>query len=255
MSEFVVVIPVRMESSRLPGKPLAEIGGKPMVSWVVAQARRSSAGEVVVATDSERIADACATDGIDVAMTSASHASGTDRIAEVARSRGWPSERIVVNVQGDEPLLPPVLIDQVALLLEQDAGADIATLQTPFADATQYRSTHTAKVIADRRGNALYFSRAAIPHDAADGAPAIARRHVGIYAYRCQSLLELAAAAPCELERQERLEQLRALWLGQRIVVADACAVPAHGVDTPGDLEKIRTVAGRHPDEEHAPND
>ena len=250
MSDFTVVIPVRMQSTRLPGKPLVDICGRPMVLWVVDQAHRSRATAVIVATDSEQIADVCRTAGVDVEMTSTDHASGTDRVAEVARRREWPAERIVVNVQGDEPLLPPELIDQVAGLLIQTPGADIATLQTPPEDVAQFRSAHTAKVITDRRGYALYFSRAAIPAGAAGDVPASGRRHVGIYGYRGGSLLELAAAAPCELEQLERLEQLRALWLGLKIVVADSCAAPAHGVDTPEDLARIRELAAELADRE-----
>jgi len=252
MSDFVVVIPARMESSRLPGKPLVDICGRPMVLWVVNQAQCSNATEVIVATDSRRIAEACRSSGVDVEMTSAGHASGTDRIAEVARKRGWHQDRIVVNGQGDEPLLPPKLIDQVAELLERDPEADIATLQTPFLDADEFSSSNTAKVISDGQGNALYFSRAPIPTAVEGRVPALARRHVGMYAYRLLSLQALAAAEPCELEQLERLEQLRALWLGQRIVVADALAAPAHGVDTPADLERIRALAPQSVDHESA---
>lgn len=243
MTDFVVVIPARMQSTRLPGKPLADICGRPMVLWVVDRARRSKAAGVIVATDSDEIADVCRADGVDVETTSPSHASGTDRIAEVARRRDWSSDQIIVNVQGDEPLLPPELVDQVAGLLQQDPDADIATLQTPFADLEQFRSTHTAKVITDRNHNALYFSRAPIPASTGARVPTDARRHIGIYAYRCQSLCALASSAPCEIERLERLEQLRALWLGQRIVVADSCMAPAHGVDTQEDLDRIRVLA------------
>jgi len=232
-----------MESSRLPGKPLADIAGRPMLLWVVERARQSAAAEVIVATDSDRIVEVCDGAGVPVARTAASHRSGTDRIAEVATLRGWSSDLIVVNVQGDEPLIPPPVIDQVARTLAADAGADIATLQTPFADRVQFESPNTAKVITDGRGRALYFSRAPVPAGPGDGVPPAARRHIGIYAYRCGSLLELAAAPPCRLEEIERLEQLRALWIGQRIVVADAVEAPPHGVDTPADLEAIRRLA------------
>lgn len=239
----IVLIPARMQASRLPGKPLADIRGRPMILWVADRVRQSGAAEVIVATDSEAIAAACRTAGVAIEMTASEHASGTDRIAEVAARRSWPDDRIVVNVQGDEPLLPPALIDQVADLLAADPAADMATLQTPFVDAEQFVSPHTAKVVSSRSGYALYFSRAPIPAAATDAVPAGARRHVGMYAYRCRSLRLIAGTPPCELEKLERLEQLRALWLGQKIVVADARAEPPHGVDTPADLERIRLLA------------
>jgi len=243
LSEFVVVIPARMESTRLPGKPLADIRGRPMLLWVVEQSRQSGAKEVVVATDSDRIAAVCEAHGVAVELTAASHASGTDRIAEVARVRSWQDSLIVVNVQGDEPLIPPALIDQVAELLSDSAGADIATLQAPPESIDQFESRNTAKVISDQTGRALYFSRTPIPASVDGCVPSSARRHIGMYAYRCSSLLTLAATPPCELETQERLEQLRALWIGQCIIVADAVTAPAHGVDTPEDLVRIRALA------------
>ena len=246
-NDFVVVIPARMESTRLPGKPLADIAGRPMLLWVVERASSSAAAEVIVATDSDEIAQTCLAAGVTVELTDRAHASGTDRIAEVARRRRWDDRRIIVNVQGDEPLIPPALIDQVAALLTEEPTANIATLQTPVSDQAQFVSRNTAKVISDAAGNALYFSRAPIPVSTDDRVPQAARRHVGMYAYRCGSLLQLAATPPCEIEKLERLEQLRALWLGHRIVVADAVTAPAHGVDTPEDLERIRAraAAGR----------
>lgn len=242
MTDFVVVIPARYESSRLPGKPLADIGGRPMIAWVHGRARRSGAVEVYVATDDGRIADACRAFGAKVEMTAPGHASGTDRIAELAERLAWPDDRIVVNVQGDEPLLPPALIGQVAGLLAATPDADLATLVTPFQSRAEFDDVHTAKVVIDAAGFAMYFSRAPIPCSA-DGAPAAtARRHIGIYAYRTGKLKALAAAPPCALERAERLEQLRALYLGYRIAVADAVSAAAHGVDTPDDLEAIRAL-------------
>jgi 3-deoxy-manno-octulosonate cytidylyltransferase (CMP-KDO synthetase) len=232
-----------MESSRLPGKPLADICGRPMILWVADRAQRSAASEVVVATDSDEIAQVCRVAGVTVELTSSAHASGSDRIAEVAARRRWPDGQVVVNVQGDEPLLPPALIDQVAALLATHPRADIATLQTPVVDLAQFTSRDTAKIVADADGYALYFSRAGIPSAASGGLPAVARRHIGMYAYRCRSLRELAAAPPCDMEKIERLEQLRALWLGQKIIVADAVTEPPHGVDTPADLERIRHLA------------
>jgi 3-deoxy-manno-octulosonate cytidylyltransferase (CMP-KDO synthetase) len=245
VTNFIVVIPVRMESARLPGKPLADIGGRPMIAWVAQRANASLATEVIVATDSEHIKDACQSIGVAVEMTSSSHQSGTDRIAELARRREWSPDQIIINVQGDEPLLPPELINQVADLLSNFPTADIATLQTPLVDLAEFQSRNNAKVISDQDGWALYFSRAPIPAAAAGQIPTTARRHIGLYAYRCASLLSFAAAKVCDLEEFERLEQLRALWIGQRIVVADAVSDPPRGVDTAEDLDVVRAQAER----------
>jgi len=241
---FRVVIPARHASTRLPGKPLLPIAGEPMILHVQRLALRSGAAEVVVATDDARIRDACIAAGAMVEMTAAHHVSGTDRIAEVATRRGWAGDDIVVYVQGDEPLLPPVLIGQVAGLLAATPGAAIATLATPIRSEAEYLDPNVVKVVARPDGMALYFSRAPVPWDR-DGsaqAPAAAgrhqgsRRHLGLYAYRVAALLKLATAAPAELERRERLEQLRALSLGLDIVVADAQEPPGPGVDTAQDL-------------------
>lgn len=241
--DFIVVIPARYASQRLPGKALIDIGGRPMIARVYERARQSRAAQVIVATDDERIAAACREIGAAVELTSPAHASGTDRIAELATRFGWADERIVVNVQGDEPLLPPVLIDQVAQLLAGDPAADLATLTTPVRDARELADPNVVKVVADRRGRALYFSRAAIPFPRGGGLPNGMQRHVGLYAYRVGSLKALAASPPCDLELTERLEQLRALWLGQRIVLAAAIELPPSGVDTERDLEEIRRLA------------
>lgn len=243
MQEFVVVIPARLASIRLPGKPLRDIAGRPMIAWTCAQAARSAAARVIVATEDEAIATTCRELGVAVEMTASTHASGTDRIAEVAERLGWPDDLIVVNVQGDEPLLPPALVDQVANLLAANEEADVATLMTPVADERELTSRDTAKVVVDARGFALYFSRAAIPAARDGGLPADARRHVGLYAYRVGALKRIARAPACALEQVERLEQLRALWLGERIVVADAVALPPRGVDTEQDLEHVRAIA------------
>ena len=242
MSGFIVVIPARMASERLPGKPLRDIGGQPMIGHVYAQARQSGAAEVIVATDAAEIQAVCQGFGATVAMTSASHASGTDRIAEVADQLDWPDSQIVVNVQGDEPLLPPALIDQVAGLLESDPAAGMATLMTPLADPAEYHDPNMAKVVSDQSGAAIYFSRAPIPASRDGRVPATARRHIGLYAYRVGCLRLLAATAVAPPEAVERLEQLRALWLGQRIAIADASEAPPRGVDTEADLEFIRRV-------------
>ena len=244
---FRVVIPARHDSTRLSGKPLALLAGVPMILHVHRIALRSGAAEVIVATDDERIRAACAAAGAAVEMTSAAHASGTDRIAEVAARRGWAGAEIVVNVQGDEPLLPHSLIAQAAGLLAATPEAAIATLATPIATDAEYLDPNIVKVVARGDGLALYFSRAPIPWDR-DGAASVpasrerhrgARRHIGLYAYRVSALRALAAAPATALERCERLEQLRALSIGLSIAVADAAEAPGPGVDTPEDLARV----------------
>lgn len=242
MSEFSVVIPARLASQRLPGKPLVDIVGKTMIERVYVQATGSLATEVIVATDSREIESVCREAGARVELTASHHASGTDRIAEVAERLGWAEDRIVVNVQGDEPLIPPVLIDQVASLLDADPAAAMATLMTPLAHDDEYRDPHMVKVVTDGSGSAIYFSRAPVPWDVAAGVPQDARRHIGLYAYRVGALRKIAAAPVAPPERAERLEQLRALWLGLRIAVADAIEEPPRGVDTEEDLEFIREL-------------
>jgi 3-deoxy-manno-octulosonate cytidylyltransferase (CMP-KDO synthetase) len=246
-ADFVAVIPARHAAKRLPGKPLADIGGRPMIEWVHECARRSGAREVIIATDDERIAGVCRAFGARVEITGTHHASGTDRIAELIDRCGWDARQIVVNVQGDEPLLPPALIAQVADLLERHRDADIATLAIAPLSEGEWREPSTAKVVVDRCGYALYFSRAPIPWPR-DGRPVLATalRHIGLYAYRVSALRELASAAPCVLEEIEQLEQLRALWLQLKIVVGEACAGAPRAVDTPEDLAAVRQmIAGR----------
>lgn len=241
--DFSVVIPARHGATRLPGKPLADVCGRPMIQWVYEAAADCGAAEVIVATDDTRIAEACGRFGARAEMTDSTHASGTDRIAEVARRLDWLDERVVVNVQGDEPLLPPVLVSQVAALLDDDSDAGMATLATPIADLAEWDDPNVVKVVADRRSRALYFSRARIPWPRGGERPvANAMRHVGLYSYRVRALKEFTGAAPCGLELQERLEQLRALWLGIPIVVAQACEIPPRGVDTEEDLHTVRRV-------------
>jgi 3-deoxy-manno-octulosonate cytidylyltransferase (CMP-KDO synthetase) len=289
---FTVVIPARYGSSRLPAKPLADINGRPMIAWVHERAMQSGAERVIVATDDERIASACRSFGAEVELTRAEHASGTDRIAEVAARRGWPDDAIVVNVQGDEPRLPSELVAQVAGLLARRPDADIATLVTPIQSEAEFRDPNIVKVTIDRSGNALYFSRAPIPWPREAGAPAVAqprpssglaagqesaegqesaaaqksaaaqesaagrawptgafvpRRHIGLYAYRARSLAAMTAEPPCPIELEEKLEQLRALWLGMRIVVVDALAPAPRGVDTAEDLASARTALAPRP--------
>ncbi len=246
--EFSVVIPARYASSRLPGKPLADIAGKPMVVHVAERAQEAGAQEVIVATDDRRIHDAVAAHGHQAIMTRPDHASGTDRIAEVARLRGWPAERIVVNVQGDEPRIPAILVRSVAEQLASHGDAAIATACHPITSAAEMFDPNAVKVVIDQNGYALYFSRAPIPY-ARDafrtersalpaGLPAY--RHLGLYAYRCSFLKAYAGLAPATLEQFEALEQLRALAHGYRISVAVTRHAPEPGVDTPEDLEKMR---------------
>ena len=243
---FIVVIPARYASTRLPGKPLKDIAGKPMIEWVYRQAEQSGAREVIVATDDERIAAACRIFGAPVELTSTEHASGTDRIAELARRFAWPDEQIIVNVQGDEPLISPLCIAQTARLLGWHPEATIATLTAPLDSDAEFRDPNFVKVVTDKDGWALYFSRAPIPWPRDGGMPAV-RRHVGLYAYRAGGLKAISAAPPCALEDTERLEQLRALWLGYRIVVANAVEPPSPHVDTEQDLERIRSFLASAP--------
>jgi 3-deoxy-manno-octulosonate cytidylyltransferase (CMP-KDO synthetase) len=252
---FRVVIPARHASTRLPGKPLLPIAGLPMVLHVLRLAQRSGAAEVIVATDDTRIRDACDAAGAQVEMTLPDHASGTDRIAEVAARRRWADRDVVVNVQGDEPLLPPALIGQVAALLVATPAAAIATLATPIASDVEYLDPDVVKVVARPDGMAMYFSRAPIPWDR-DGSAAVppgrerhrgSRRHLGLYAYRVAALRALAAAPPAAIEQRERLEQLRALALGLAIVVADASEVPGPGVDSAQDLARVEALLQAEP--------
>jgi 3-deoxy-manno-octulosonate cytidylyltransferase (CMP-KDO synthetase) len=243
---FIVVIPARYASTRLPGKPLKDIGGKPMIEWVYRQSVASGASRVIVATDDERIVAACRAFDAPVEMTSPEHASGTDRIAELARRFAWADDQIVVNVQGDEPLISPVCIAQTARLLGRHSRAAIATLVTPLESDAEFRDANFVKVVTDKDGWALYFSRAPIPWPREGGMPA-AMRHVGLYAYRAGNLRAITAAPPCDLEQVEKLEQLRALWLGHRIIVETAAEPPAPAVDTEGDLAKVRLYLERSP--------
>ena len=241
---FTVLIPARYASSRLPAKALADIGGRPMVVRVAEQARASGAHRVVVATDDARILDAVTARGFDAVMTRATHATGTDRLAEAAALLDLADDEIVVNVQGDEPLISPLCIAQSARLLGWHPEATIATLTSPLTDEAEFRDPNFAKVVTDKNGWALYFSRAPIPWPRDGGMPKV-RRHIGLYAYRAGGLKAISAAPPCALEEAEKLEQLRALWLGFRIIVADAVEPPSPAVDTEQDLVKIRSLLER----------
>ena len=250
MSGFTVLIPARMASSRLPDKPLAAIAGLPMVVRVAQRAAQSSATRVVVAADDARILQACAAHGVEALLTRADHPSGSDRLAEACAQLGLQGDDIVVNVQGDEPLIAPALIDAVAALLPARTEASMGTAAHAIASAADYANPNVVKVVLDARGLAHYFSRAPIPF-ARDHAPGTAwwqgsgfapLRHVGIYSYRAGFLRQFPALPPAPTEAIEALEQLRALWHGHRIAVHLADTAPGPGVDTPEDLERVRAL-------------
>ena len=247
---FTVIIPARHASTRLPGKPLADIAGKPMVVRVAERAAAAGADRVVVATDDVRIKTAVEAHGIAACLTAADHATGTDRLAEAAQQLGLPDDAIVVNVQGDEPLLSPALIRAVADLLAAHPDAAIATACHPITDPAEAFNPNVVKVVLDAKGHALYFSRATIPwardafadsrDDLPQGLPLY--RHYGLYAYRVRFLRAFPTLTPAPIERFEALEQLRALWHGFRIVVEVTTGTPAPGVDTPEDLDRVRAL-------------
>ncbi len=242
MKNFVVVIPARYASVRLPGKPLRPIAGEPMIQHVHRLAMQSKADEVWIATDDERIEATTRGFGANVCMTSADHHSGTERLAEVCELQSWPDDLVVVNLQGDEPLLPPVLIDECAALLEDDS-VGMGTLASPMETDEDLRNPNVAKIVIDQHDNALYFSRAPIPYSRDEHTDKltmqIALRHHGIYAYRCAVLRQLIAAGPCDMEQCEKLEQLRALWLGITVRVGRASVRPGPGVDTEEDIAAV----------------
>lgn len=254
---FRVVIPARFASSRLPGKPLLDLHGQPMIQRVAAQAARSGARSVVVATDDDRVHKAVLRSGIAgvaAALTRADHASGSDRVMEVVANEGWSDDEIVVNVQGDEPLLPPRVIDQVAAVAREASAwpknpCGVATLCEAIADSADVFDPNVVKVVADAQGRALYFSRAPVPWSRAEFAegvsgalPAGWHRHIGIYAWRVDALKEFVSWPVGRLERVEALEQLRLLEHGRGIAVAEAAAPVPGGVDTPADAERVRRI-------------
>jgi 3-deoxy-manno-octulosonate cytidylyltransferase (CMP-KDO synthetase) len=247
MAGFSVIVPARYASSRLPGKPLADLAGKPMVVRVCERAAQSGAALVAVATDDARIAEAASRHGFRALMTRADHPSGTDRIAEAAAVLGLDDDDIVVNVQGDEPLIPPELIAEVAAALDAHADAAVSSACHRIGDAASFASPNVVKVVLDARGYALYFSRAGIPYPRSGGLPEC-YRHLGIYGYRAGFLRRYTSLEPSPLERSEALEQLRVLWHGYRIAVQVTSAEIPPGVDTPEDLAMVRALFDRNAD-------
>lgn len=255
---FIAVVPARLASTRLPNKPLADIGGKPMVVRVAERARESGAQQVLIASDAQAVLDAARDHGFEAVLTRADHPSGTDRLAEVAAQFGWSDDTIVVNVQGDEPLIDPALVCGVASHLATSHGCAIATAAHPITDAAEIFNPNVVKVVLDARGVALYFSRAPIPwaRDAyqphwpdvasmpAPPAPAVVYRHIGLYAYRAQFLRTYPTLAISPIEQVEALEQLRAMWHGERIAVRITDNAPLPGVDTPADLARVQALFG-----------
>lgn len=248
MTEFVIVIPARYASVRLPGKVLLEIAGKPMLQHVYERGNESAAAQVIVATDDRRIADVAEEFGATVCVTGKHHQSGTERIAEVADLLAWDDAQIVVNLQGDEPSMPAALIDQCAALLD-DGKSDIATLASPFLHRDDFENPNYVKVICNDAGHAMYFSRAVIPYARVaahrDLAMESALHHHGLYAYRCGILRRLVAAKPSSAEVSEQLEQLRALSLGMSIAVGIPPRRPGIGVDTEEDLQRVAAELNR----------
>ena len=252
MSNKVLVIPARYASTRLPGKPLRELAGKPMIQHVFerAQDAAKSVGfdSIVIATDDARIQSCCQEFGAEVCMTSPSHETGSDRLAEVVNLYGWSDETVVVNLQGDEPLTPITSLQQVTTNILNNPTASIATLATPLKTDKEYNDPNVVQVVTDKSGMALYFSRAPIPfqrdsqNEGAINVSDFALRHIGIYAYRASYLKQFAKMEVCPLEQLEKLEQLRAMWHGAKTHVAVAEDVPGHGVDTEADLKAVEKI-------------
>ena len=245
-SSYSIVIPSRYASSRFPGKPLHLLNGVPMILHTVARARESSADEIVVATDDERIERVCREASVDVQMTDEKHPSGTDRIAEVAAIRQWSEDRVIVGLQGDEPATPAHHLDLLADNLNTYSSADMATLCMPIRDIADYQNSHRVKVVRDFQGMALYFSRASIP---ARRDPIVqgesfpdSSLHIGLYAYRCAYLLQYPTLPPCKIENEEQLEQLRVLYNGGKIHVGMVEASDSRGVDHPDDVQVLESV-------------
>lgn len=254
---FTVLIPARLASTRLPNKPLADLGGIPMVVRVALRVGAGQTGgrqaRVVVATDSPEVLQACAAHTVEAVLTRADHLSGSDRLAEASALLGLPDDHIVVNVQGDEPLIAPALVSAVAQVLQSSASASMGTAASPIADADEFFNPNVVKVVLNAASHALYFSRAPIPwwRDAPTTGPRqlpnpAPLRHIGIYSYRVGFLRQFPGLPPAPLEATEALEQLRALWHGHRIAVHVAATAPGAGVDTPEDLERVRAWVAQH---------
>ncbi len=248
MSDTVLVIPSRYASTRLPGKPLRLIAGKPMIQHVYDRARAAADVlgflEIIVATDDERIQQTCESFGAEVCMTSSEHETGSDRLAEVVEIKQWSDDTIVVNLQGDEPLTPIESLKQVAENLAKNPEALMSTLSTAIQTDAEYNDPNVVKVVTDKQGLAMYFSRSPIPfqRDVKVSVKDFAQRHIGIYAYRASYLKSFAKMEACQTEQLEKLEQLRAMWFGARIHVAVAEQVPGHGVDTEEDLIAVEKI-------------
>lgn len=245
---FCVIIPARMSSTRLPGKPLADIHGRPMLAWVHDCALACGSDEIVIATDDEQLRTAAESFGARAVLTGDHHQSGTDRLAEVVDQLGIPDDTIVVNLQGDEPLMAPELLRQVARLLADHPNAALSTLMVPITVREEFLDPSAVKVVANDAGEALYFSRAPIPHDRdaqIEAGTVLGYRHLGLYAYRAGFLRRFTRCPMSRLESLEKLEQLRALSMGERIAIAVAEQIPHAGVDTPADLERVRSILAR----------
>lgn len=251
---FTVIIPARFESSRLPGKPLKDIHGKPMIQWTWLQAKRSGAARIIIATESQEVKAVCEEFGAEVCLTAEHHQSGTERIAEVIELSGLQDDEIIVNVQGDEPMLPPELIHQVAEGLEGHLHIQMATLCEPINDVETVFDPHAVKVSRDVNDCAINFSRAPLPWSRdtflknSQTLPEnwAYKRHIGLYAYRAGFVKQYVAWPACDLEHVEKLEQLRVLWHGEKILVLDALCDAGVGVDTPEDLARVRQLLSAH---------
>jgi len=249
LSAYHIVIPARYASERLPGKVLLDLAGQSMLQRVWQRASESSAESVTIATDDKRIVRVAEAFGADVVLTGPDHQSGSDRIAECAAKLAWPDGHLVVNLQGDEPLMPAACLDQVAALLDQRTDCEVASLYWPITEAAEVQNPNAVKVVTDLQNRALYFSRAPIPYarsfvSAADAIVAGVewKRHLGLYAYRLAALRRYTASAPTPLEKCERLEQLRIMEQGGRIAMAAACEFIPAGIDTPDDLQRVRKI-------------
>ena len=250
MSDYKIVIPARYGSSRLPGKPLIQLAGKPMIQHVYERALATGVKDIVIATDDERIQQAALAFGADVVMTSPDHENGTERIAEVAAKKGWAADTVIVNLQGDEPLIPQSLIEQTAQSLIDNPDAGMSSVCTPLHDDADAFDPNVVKVVLNRRGFAMYFSRASIPWDRDLYKTGLGKmtermpvyRHIGMYGYRVSFLSDYTSMEPCALEGTESLEQLRALWYGVNIAMSVIEEAPGHGVDTDSDVARVEAL-------------